>query len=366
MLGDDYDDPRFLSPGAPRAAWVGVLVATDGSVQARAALATSRSVSVAGADTRAGHQRPAGSMGYRLSILLAALDRSANHAAAGARRALSRRWPDADVRIVDAAPVPGILREANRFEADVIVLGWRGHGATSNLLTGSVSRGVVRGATCAVLVVRKRPRDVRRVVIAYDGSTHAERAVEFVRTLTPPRGGRVTLFTAVDRMVVPSQALAPSSVRATVAAEVTRINVQRVERAKKALTRAVAALTRAGWRVQRAVTAGAPLRRPVGDRRLDRCQSRRGRRARRRRRPALLVGECRRRRREPVTGAGPRHRLDRQPDRRRRGRRRLAIRASWSPASPASSPAPCRWRRANMSPSVRSPIPNRPTCHGAQ
>ena len=26
VLGDSYDDPRFLSPGAPRAAWVGVEV----------------------------------------------------------------------------------------------------------------------------------------------------------------------------------------------------------------------------------------------------------------------------------------------------------------------------------------------------
>jgi hypothetical protein len=24
VLGDEYDDPRFLSPGAPRAAWVGI------------------------------------------------------------------------------------------------------------------------------------------------------------------------------------------------------------------------------------------------------------------------------------------------------------------------------------------------------
>ncbi len=24
VLGDDFDNPRFLSPGAPRAAWVGV------------------------------------------------------------------------------------------------------------------------------------------------------------------------------------------------------------------------------------------------------------------------------------------------------------------------------------------------------
>ena len=24
VLGDDYDDPRFVSPGAPRAAWIGL------------------------------------------------------------------------------------------------------------------------------------------------------------------------------------------------------------------------------------------------------------------------------------------------------------------------------------------------------
>jgi iron complex outermembrane receptor protein len=24
VLGDDYDDPRFVSPGAPRAGWVGI------------------------------------------------------------------------------------------------------------------------------------------------------------------------------------------------------------------------------------------------------------------------------------------------------------------------------------------------------
>ena len=27
VLGDDFDDPRFVGPGAPRAAWIGVRVA---------------------------------------------------------------------------------------------------------------------------------------------------------------------------------------------------------------------------------------------------------------------------------------------------------------------------------------------------
>ena len=56
-----------------------------------------------------------------------------------------------------------------------------------------------------------------------------------------------------------------------------------------------------------------------------------------------------------------RHRLDGQPDRRRRRGVGRDIARSWSPALPASSPAPCRWRQANMSRSVRSPTRNRPT-----
>jgi nucleotide-binding universal stress UspA family protein len=192
--------------------------------------------------------------------LLAALDRSAEVIAAGARRALSRRWPGADVTIVDATPVDGILREAQRLRADVIVLGWSGHGTVRRLLMGSVSRGVVRGATCGILLVRGRPRDVRRVVVGFDGSANAKRAVGFVGTLRPPPGGQVTLITTVDRPAVPSQALALGGVRAAVAAEVKRLNVQRVARAKKELARAAATLTPAGWRVRTVVTSGDPLR----------------------------------------------------------------------------------------------------------
>src|SRR5688572_19088740 len=131
-----------------------VLVATDGSRDAQAAIVTTlhfpwpvraRVRVVSARRTRAG---------YRQSILLTALDRGAEQAVENARRMLSRRWQDVEIEIQDKLPVEGILGEAERFQADVIVVGWRGHGAIRRLLMGSVSRGVVRGSKCAVLVVR--------------------------------------------------------------------------------------------------------------------------------------------------------------------------------------------------------------------
>jgi nucleotide-binding universal stress UspA family protein len=135
-----------------------VIIATDGSDHARAAIATAihfpwpaetRVRVVAARKTRAE---------YRQSILLSALDRSADAAAENARRMLSRRWPDVEAVVVDKVPVDAVLGEADRFAADVIVLGWRGHGAIRRLLMGSVSRGVMRSAKCAVLVVRRALR----------------------------------------------------------------------------------------------------------------------------------------------------------------------------------------------------------------
>ena len=116
-----------------------VLVATDGSVHARAAITTvvqfpwparTRVRVVVARRTRAEHRR---------SILLSALDRSAEVAAEGARRTLSRRWADVETIVIDNAPAKSILDEAERFAADVIVVGWRGHGAIRRMLMGSVS-----------------------------------------------------------------------------------------------------------------------------------------------------------------------------------------------------------------------------------
>lgn len=237
-----------------------VLVATDGSVHARHAVTATaqfpwpdrtRVRAVVARRTRAE---------YRRSILLSALDRSADFAAKSAQRSLSRRWPNAAVVVADKTPIEGVLGEAARFRADAIVVGWRGHGVMRRLLMGSVSRGVVRGARCAVLVVRRRSAGLRKILIGIDGSANAQRAVAFVARLKPPKGAEVTLFRAAEQMAVPANALVPSAIHATVGSEIKRVNREQVVAASKSLERAAAELRRLGWRVRLVVTAGAPLR----------------------------------------------------------------------------------------------------------
>lgn len=237
-----------------------MLVASDGTIQARRATAVAAAFpwpeptlvrAVVARRSRAAH---------RQSILLAALDRNADLAARAARRALVRRWPDADVVVVDKAPADGVLAEAERFGANVVVVGWSGHGLTRRLLMGSVSRTIVGRATSPVLVVRRRPAEISRIVIGLDGSANARRAVTFVANLRAPRHGEVTLFTAVARMGVPSQHMVPAAVRASVAADVARVNAERTRAARAAQTRAAEQLRRRGWRVKQVVTAGEPLR----------------------------------------------------------------------------------------------------------
>ena len=197
---------------------------------------------------------------YRQSILLAALDRSADTAANRARRALSRRWPEVEVEIVDKAPVQAILGEAKRFGADLVVLGWRGHGAVRRLLMGSVSRGVVRGATCGVLVVR-RPLRVHSIVVGHDASSGARRALAFAGRLEPRPDGSVTLVSVVELMRAPSMT-APGA--ATLAQDVRSKNAKRVQTAKQALSRSAAVLRRRGWRTRALVLHGEPLRDLLG------------------------------------------------------------------------------------------------------
>lgn len=227
-------------------------MATDGSAHARAAVNTVMKFPwPAGTRVRIVSARRHGAE-YRRSILLAALDRSADAAAESARKTLARRWPDVEVSVVDSAPASAILKEAERFAANLIVVGWRGHGPVRRSLMGSVSRAVVRGARCSVLVARRSLR-VRRIVV---GLNLAKHTLHMLENLEVPPDGRVILLTAVEKMAVPSHRFVRAG---SVSREVKRINASRARAAQRELNRAATQLKRAGWRTRTLLTTGEPL-----------------------------------------------------------------------------------------------------------
>ena len=60
--------------------------------------------------------------------------------------------------ILPGPPRSIILEEADRWKADLIVIGSHGYGAWQRFLLGSVSQAVVSHANCSVEVVRRRDR----------------------------------------------------------------------------------------------------------------------------------------------------------------------------------------------------------------
>jgi nucleotide-binding universal stress UspA family protein len=187
------------------------------------------------------------------------IERGLAAVAEDARTILARRWPDAQVRVVDGPTVEAILTQADRAGARVIALGSHGHGAIARLLVGSTSLGVVRRMKHAALVVRGRPGGFARIALGFDGSPSARHAVAFVADLEVPAGGQVTIVRALDRMVLPSLALMPRSTRSALAAQAAAFDAAEEKKARREVETAAAELRRAGWKVDAVLRRGAPL-----------------------------------------------------------------------------------------------------------
>lgn len=174
---------------------------------------------------------------------------------------LRGRWPTASVRLASEAPAAAILAEAKQFRADLVAVGWRGHGAIRRLLMGSVSRRIAGEAKGSVMVVRDGQGNVPggRYVLGLDGSRNAQRALRFVARLAVSPRGQVLVHTALPPVYSPPLGRLTQDMRRQALAAIRKAERDRQRRALEHLRRAAAVLTRLGWKVVTRLTPEAPL-----------------------------------------------------------------------------------------------------------
>jgi nucleotide-binding universal stress UspA family protein len=112
---------------------------------------------------------------------------------------LKKTLPDWDVTPVAQADSPawGIVKEADSWQPDIVVVGSEGKSALGRFLLGSIAYKVLTEGRCNVRIARarKEPREGPiRIVVGVDGSPGALAAVDLVTKRHWPAGTEVLLI----------------------------------------------------------------------------------------------------------------------------------------------------------------------------
>lgn len=106
-------------------------------------------------------------------------------------------------------PKEAIVDEAERWGADLIVIGTHGYSAFERIWLGSVSRSVASHAHCSVRIARRKKEQPAagapyRIVLAVDGSECGNLAVEEVADRQWPAGTEVHVISAIHLTFQPT------------------------------------------------------------------------------------------------------------------------------------------------------------------
>lgn len=186
------------------------------------------------------------------------------------RRALMEAEDVAQQAATDLDPPPGmevtavsrwgnaieeVLRVGRSTRRDLTVIGAKGHSNLELILIGSVSQGVVQHSRSPVLIVRPGPDDLDRVLIGYDGSPEAKRAVQFLDRLNLHESVVLHLVYVVEPFRAPKGGSA--GFRRHAMAELQALNEQQQRDAEKELNVMAEQLRTKGRRVEAEVLQGA-------------------------------------------------------------------------------------------------------------
>jgi nucleotide-binding universal stress UspA family protein len=130
-------------------------------------------------------------------------------------------------------PIEQILRVARSAQADLIVLGAKGHTNLSLLLLGSVAQGVVQHSTLPVLIARPSERKFSKVLVGYDGSAAAKRGVSFIDRLAVDKSVKTDLVQVIEPFAMPPST--PIAYRRLAMVEAHAINVALRKKAETSL-----------------------------------------------------------------------------------------------------------------------------------
>jgi nucleotide-binding universal stress UspA family protein len=178
----------------------------------------------------------------------------ASRVAEQARADLARRWPASAVVTVEGDPREAVVRVAEEWQADLLVLGARGLGAIERFLLGSVSLAVAHRADCPVLVVKGRPKSLDSALVAVDGSADAVHAARFVGSLPLAPGTRIRLFGVLEPARVPTSA--PEYVQAALQDAVRDLVADRRQVLESVFAELAAELQAKGLIVERQIATG--------------------------------------------------------------------------------------------------------------
>lgn len=130
--------------------------------------------------------------------------KEAQEAASRAKKRVRKLFPEWNVRSEVMTGTPGwvLIDVADKWKADLIVVGSQGRSALKRLFLGSVSKRVVTDAHCSVRVAKMRSQVVGdtppRIIVGVDGSPAAEQAIYAVGQRVWPDGTEVRLISVDD------------------------------------------------------------------------------------------------------------------------------------------------------------------------
>jgi nucleotide-binding universal stress UspA family protein len=123
-----------------------------------------------------------------------------------ARERLQTSFPSWHIHAEACADSPawGLIKKADEWQPDLVVVGSHGRSALGRLILGSVAQTVLTQTRCSVRIARGRAdahEGPVRLIVGVDGSADADAAVRAVAKRVWPAGSEAHVITAVDRML---------------------------------------------------------------------------------------------------------------------------------------------------------------------